>query len=256
MLTTFSSYQLIARDMQRSLARTAAEPITARETKYYLENIGKVSSVDEFMRDSRLYNYAMKAFGLDDMAHAKAYIRKVLVEGVADKGSFANRLVDSRFRDFARVFDFEGLGKEATKSKAAQQGTVDRYMRQSLEESAGQDDEGVRLALYFERKAASIKTPYDILADRALLKVVQTALGIPPEMSAGKIERQAALIAKKLDIASLHEPKGVERFLKRFTSLWDLGQGAPSPTAMLFGGASQSMGYDVLVSLQRIRLGG
>ena len=32
----------------------------------------------------------------------------------------------------------------------------------------------MRLALYFQRKASSIHSPYDILADRALLTVTQT----------------------------------------------------------------------------------
>ena len=36
-----------------------------------------MKSIDDFMKDTRLYNYAMKAFGLDDMAYAKAFMRKV-----------------------------------------------------------------------------------------------------------------------------------------------------------------------------------
>ena len=38
----------------------------------------------------------------------------------------------------------------------------------------------MRLALYFTRKASSITTSYQILADKALTQVVQTALGLPP----------------------------------------------------------------------------
>ena len=52
----------------------------------------------------------------------------------------------------------------------------------------------MRLALYFERKASGITSAYDILADPALLKVVQTALSIPPETGAQDIDKQAALI--------------------------------------------------------------
>jgi len=37
------------------------------------------------------------------------------------------------------------------------QGTVDAYVRQTLEEDAGARNEGVRLALYFNRKAGDIK---------------------------------------------------------------------------------------------------
>ena len=57
-----------------------------RETKYYLENISKVKTIDEFVKDDRLFRYAMKAHGLEDMAYAKAFMVKALKEGVADPG--------------------------------------------------------------------------------------------------------------------------------------------------------------------------
>ena len=40
--------------------------------EYYRENIGKVETVDEFVDDSRLLNFALKAYGLEDMSYAKA----------------------------------------------------------------------------------------------------------------------------------------------------------------------------------------
>jgi hypothetical protein len=68
-------------------------------------------------------------------------------------------------------------------SKRPAKTTVEKYTRQKLEQDAGTSDDNVRLALYFERKAPTIKTAFQILADAALLKVVQTALGIPKETS-------------------------------------------------------------------------
>ncbi len=85
MINTMTSYQLIAKDLPRSLARVSKEPLVQRDSDYYLKNIGKVKSIDDFMKNDRLYKYAMKAFGLEDMAYAKAFIRKVLTEG--DRGS-------------------------------------------------------------------------------------------------------------------------------------------------------------------------
>ncbi|KFJ49665.1 hypothetical protein DK52_2485 [Brucella abortus] len=71
MVDTMTSYRLIASNMTRSLQRVSKEPLVERETAYYKENIGNVKSVDDFMADTRLFNYAMKAFGLEDMAYAK-----------------------------------------------------------------------------------------------------------------------------------------------------------------------------------------
>lgn len=179
MLSTLTSYQMITKNLTRSLERTAAEPQVSRDAKYYLENIEKVKSIDDFLGDQRIYSFAMKAFGLDDMVYAKAYMRKVLTEGTDDRTSFANKLTDKRFYDFAKTFNFARYGETTTTFTATRQGTVDRYVRQQLEKTAGASNDGVRLALYFARKAPDLRSVYGILADKAMLTVVQTALGIP-----------------------------------------------------------------------------
>src|SRR5690606_275796 len=63
-------------------------------------------SVDAFLDDHRLYSYAVKAYGLDDMGYAKAFMRKVLDSDLADPNSFANKLTDERYRNFASAFTF------------------------------------------------------------------------------------------------------------------------------------------------------
>ena len=106
MVNTSLNYRLIAKDLNTSLARKAATPEVARETAYYEANIGKVKTPEDLLSDRRLYAYAMKAMGLEDMTYAKAFMRKVLTEGVKDPRSFANRLTDDRYKAFARAFDF------------------------------------------------------------------------------------------------------------------------------------------------------
>ncbi|TJW35432.1 MAG: DUF1217 domain-containing protein, partial [Mesorhizobium sp.] len=129
-MNTYTSYQLIAKDITKSLDQVEAQPAVQRDTDYYLANIGKVKTIDDFVKDSRLFNYAMKAYGLGDMAYAKAFMVKALKEGVESDDSFANKLTDKRYADFVKAFNFEAFGETATLFPAAQQGTVDRYMRQ------------------------------------------------------------------------------------------------------------------------------
>ena len=78
MLSTYLSYQLIARDMPKAIDRVEREPMVDRETRYYIDNISKVKTVEEFVKDDRLFRYAMKAHGLEDMAYAKAFMVKAL----------------------------------------------------------------------------------------------------------------------------------------------------------------------------------
>lgn len=262
MLSTIADYQRISRDMTRSLSLTARKPDVSRETAYYLANIGKVTSIDDFLKDYRLYSYAMKAFGLSDMTYAKAFMRKVLTEGISNSNSFANKLSDTRYREFARTFNFELLGSRATQTSAAQNGTATQYVQQVMEEDAGDQNEGVRLALYFTRKAASIKTPYQILADKALTQVSQTALGLSPNVSAADIDKQAALLSKLITFSDFQDPAKVSRFAQRFAAMWDANQASDgssntSNPALILIGQSTSAGLDsdMLTKLQTLRFG-
>ena len=111
MLTTLDSYRMITRDLTRSLSTTAAKPQVALEAKHYLANIEKVKSIDEFLANDRVFAFAMKAYGLDDMTYAKAFMRKVLTEGIDKPDSFANGLADPRYKKFAETFNFARFGE-------------------------------------------------------------------------------------------------------------------------------------------------
>lgn len=258
MLTAAAGYRIIASDLSRSLETTAKKPEVARETAYYLEHIGSVRSIDDFLADSRLFNYAMKAFGLGEMTYAKAFMRKVLTEGIDNQRSFANSLVDRRYREFAEVFNFFRYGEATTSFQSAQQGTVDAYVRQSLEEDAGGQNEGIRLALYFQRKAPEISSAYSILGDRALLTVVQTAFGLSPATAAADIDRQAEMISERLDIEDLKDPTKLQKFIDRFISLWEVTNPSASPSSAMLIGQPIEFGItpDLLATLQSLKLGG
>jgi hypothetical protein len=257
--STTVSYQLIAADMARTLKRTAAAPVVARDSAYYLANIEKVKSIDDFLGNDRLFSYAMRAFGLGDMGYAKAFMRKALEGDIDDEDSFANKLSDKRYRDFVETFNFHRLNEATTTFGRARQGTVDRYVRQTLEENAGAQNEGVRLALYFERKAPKLANVYEILGDPALLKVVQTALGIPAAVGMAQIDVQAKMIEARLDVADLKDPAELDKFLKRFTSLWEVSnpsQAAVSPAILIGQPREAGIGINLLAALQGLKLGG
>ncbi|WP_099864956.1 DUF1217 domain-containing protein [Pararhizobium haloflavum] len=259
MTTTYTSYKLLAADMPRSIERVAAEPMVARETQYFRDTIETVKSVDDFMSDNRLYNYVLKAHGLEDMAYAKAFIRKVLTEGVSNEESFANKLTDSRYRDLARAFDFEALGAAATGTEAARLGTVSKYMRQTLEQNAGEENAGVRLALYFERMAPGLDNMYEILADDALAEVVRTTLGLPPEVAASDIDKQVQLFEKQFSLDDFKDTEKLSRFLDRFTTMWEVANpSAGSFDASSLIGQQTSFGIspDLMLSLNTLKLGG
>ncbi|MBK1622027.1 DUF1217 domain-containing protein [Afifella marina] len=258
MISTSLSYQRISGDMDKSLSRVSSDRIVTRETNYYLANIGTIKSIDDFFDNDRVYNYAMKAFGLEDMAYAKGLIRKVLEEGVSDPKSFANRMSDDRFVELATVFNFTENGETTTAAKEAQQGVVDLYTRQTLEERAGDDNEGVRLALYFERAAPEVKSAYGLLADDALWAVIKTTFGFPAEMANADIEKQAKAVEQRMDIADLQDPEKLAKLIQRFTIMWDATENVTAdPILNLFSNSrSTSVSADLLLTLNQLKHGG
>jgi hypothetical protein len=252
---------MITDNLDRSLKNTAAKPEVARETKYYLANIDKAKSIDDFLGDDRLYRYAMKAGGLSDMIYAKAFMRKVLTEGIDKSDSFANQLSDPRYKAFATTFNFARYHEATTAFDRTEQGAVDNYVRQTLEEDAGQQNEGTRLALYFQRMAPNVKSIYNILGDKALLQVVHTALQISDLTSLMDIDKQADMIGKRFKVEDLKDPEKLNKFLNRFTSLWELNNSssatASSVPSMIIGqGTSFGISGDVLTAIQSLKMGG
>ncbi len=231
-------------------------PVLKAQTQAFLAGIAKVTSIDQFLADDELYTYAMKAWELTDKLGDKAFVRKLLEGGTADRDSFANQQTDKRYAAFAAAFDFAGLGERATTYIPAQHGTVDKYLRQTLEENAGAQNEGVRLALYFQRKAPTLTSVYQILADPALAKVARTALGLPDAVAGADIDKQAKLLSARIDLDKLKDPQALGKFLARFTAMWEASGGATTKplTAILFSQPAElNISTDALIALSQLR---
>jgi hypothetical protein len=256
-LNTYLSYDLITRDIAKAIDQVEKQPVVKRDSEYYLANIEKIKTIEDFLADDRIFKYAMKAHGLEDMDYAKAFIKKALTEGIDDEDSFANKLTDRRYHDFVETFNFASYGETTTIFNRARQGTVDKYLRQTLEENAGDQNQGVQLALYFERKASTIISFYSVLADPALAKVVYTALGLPDAFATADIDKQVAYFESKLDIEDFQDPEKLGDFLKRFTALWEVSN--PSSTAqasvsVLFGQPAEfGISTDLLLTMQQMK---
>src|SRR5690606_13076663 len=124
-----------------------------QETAYFRANIGDVESIDDLLGDPRLLDYAMRAFRIEGLELGRAELARLLEGGVTDPESPANRHKDENVAKFVAAFDFATLGERTTRHVTALGDTISGYMRQTLEQDAGNTNEGVRLALYFERKA-------------------------------------------------------------------------------------------------------
>ena len=227
------------------------------ETSYYLSKVGDIQSIDDLMADRRLLNFALTAYGLDPSLEPPARIRQMLEGGIADPKSPANQLTDKAYVAFVTAFNFAEYGEATTTRTPAQLASIDKFLRQTLEQNAGKENEGVRLALYFERKASTLTNFYEILADPALAKVVRTALSLPDSFASADIDRQVKLFEEKLDIEDFTDPARLEKFLTRFTSLWEINNPTAPAQAQISVLFSQPVEFgistDALFAIQSMR---
>lgn len=256
MWTTLQAVSLATSRLQRTTSSIAERTDVARELAYFRSRIGSVSSAEALVSDQRLLTVVTEAFGLSDLGRAKGLIRKVLLDGTTSGGT-ADRMIDQRFRDLAAAFDFKRYGADATKRDVVVDGIPARFIRQRVERAAGQDNDAVRLALYFDRKAGDIRSPYGILADKALMQVVSTAIGLPDAFRTLDIDRQAEQLRTRIDVRTWSDPALRKAFIEKFAVRWDLeGRGERGATSTVaLSSSSQARFTDkLLLSLQAAKL--
>ncbi|UIJ72335.1 DUF1217 domain-containing protein [Aurantimonas sp. HBX-1] len=227
---------------------TAAETEKAKAaTEAYRAALASVISVDDFVASKTLTDYALKAYGLEDEKLSQKDLVAILTSDISDPESFVNASGDKRLIEFAAAYAFTsdgGIDRDAGAVQTAKNflSTQDFFLRQAMEEEAGADNEAVRLALYFRRMGPELSSFYDILADPALLNVVQIAVGLPAESGQSNIDVQKRTLEKKLDLEAFQDPKQLERFISRFIALYDAQSGggtigSPALTILSSGSA-------------------
>ena len=259
-VSTLSTYLQISNNLTKWQNMTAAQPAVEQATAYYQANIGSVKTPQDLVNNYRLFSYAMNAYGLGDMTYAKGLMQKVLDQGTGSQSNLAYTLNNPQILAFAKAFDFAHNGTSTTSTTAVQTGVVNNYITQTLDTNQGQSDPGVQLALYFQQNAPSITSVYQVLADKNLLSVVQTTLGISPQTSAEDIDTQANMLSSKLNLSDFKDPAKLQTFIERFSVLYDENNASSTTSQSLdvpncvLNSSSSTTGFSVnlLSSMQNI----
>ncbi|WP_398481200.1 DUF1217 domain-containing protein [Tardiphaga sp.] len=216
-----------------------------KDAVYYQNTIANIESVKDLLADRKLLDIALTARGLDPTEVTTADLRQMFESDLNDPKSFVNTQTDPRFAELVASFNFDDDGEMARLPKFGPQTrdqfmeTQRRYLQQTLETQQGETNPGVRLALYFERKAQTITSAYDLLADKALAEVFRTTFNLPDEVGAMDIDQQAKVVERHLDLTDLADPAKLAKLLNRFSALYDIKNGtsiASSPIVTLYQG--------------------
>jgi hypothetical protein len=240
--------------------RTEVRETATEKAEKYQEKIQSVDSVSELLADRDVVDVVIGAFGFDPEEVTDDFLKQAFASDLSDPKSFVNLQSDSRWAELVASFNFDAEGNltRETIGTVQQRGevmeTVNKYLRQTLEEAEGESNEAVRLALYFQRTAPTVTDAYGLIADDALMAVFRTTFGYSDEFSNMDVDQQARIIEENMDLADLQDPEKLERFLQRYTAMYDTESGVIDSSALtILSGGSGSISADLLFSLAQLK---
>ncbi len=231
-----------------------------KEAEYFTAEMQKIKTLKEFLANDRLTKFAMESLGIDPKSVTKDQLEKIFSSKLDDKESYLNKEMDPVFRRLVTAFNFDTDGnilhedRSLIQTRRGLYETLDNYLTQTLETQAGEENAGVRLALYFKRMAAGTTSYYSILADTAIQNFINTTFGIPDELGNAPVDTQVAMMKKYFDIEDFQDPEKVKKLVARFTIMYDNAQNTTDPIMMLFNGSgSAGISGDTLLAVATLR---
>lgn len=241
--------------------KTEVQETATAAAEVYQEKIQSIDSVGELLADREVIDVVIGAYGFDPEEVTDDFLKQLFGSDISDSKSFANQQTDSRWAELVASFNFDADGSltRDTIGTIQQRGetleTVNKYLRQTLEEAEGESNEAVRLALYFQRTAPTVTDAYGIIADDALMEVFRTTFGYSDEFSNMDVDQQARIIEENLELSDLQDPEKLERFLQRYTAMYDTENGVTdSSAATILSGGSGTISADLLFSLAQLKV--
>jgi hypothetical protein len=232
-----------------------------KDASAYTTAMQNVKTVKDFLSNRKLVDFVLQSKGLDPKDVTDDFMKQLFNSDLTDPKSFANQQTDHNFIDIVTSFNFDAKGNIGQRNTSIQdrhgiENTDYKFLQQTLETDTGEDAPGAQLALYFKRMLPSINSAYDILGDTALLEVFRTTFSLPAEMSTMDIDKQKALIDKNLNLEDLQDPAKLEKFVSRFTAMYDLANETDTdPILTLFGSSSGGVSADTLLSIAQLKSG-
>ncbi len=193
----YTGWTFLTRTREAQQAAHDASPVLKRETDYFRENISKVETAADLVKDPVLMKVALGAFGLENDLPNKAFIEKVLAEGSIDDEAFANKLADKRYLDMAVAFGFD-LGVPSTQISTFADDMIADYQSRQFEVAVGNQNQDFRVALSSEGdlqeivgKDTGVDTKwFSIMGNPPVRKLLDVALGMPSSFATLDIDRQ------------------------------------------------------------------
>jgi len=154
-LSGLAGLRFLERTGEAQRAAHASAPEIQRDIAYFKENIGNVTNAEELVNDRRLLTVVLGSYGLGDEIDKKAFVQRILDDGVDDPNALGSRLNNESYKQMARDLRLD-TNFPRTSFDSIQDKIVSNYLDQSFEISVGEQSESLRLALDFKRRAGDV----------------------------------------------------------------------------------------------------
>ncbi len=226
-----AGWSFLQRTQENQQAAFEASPVITRDSEYFAENIGSVTTAEELVSDFRLLKVALGAFGLDDDLANKYFVQKVLEDGAIDTEALSNKLSDKRYLDLTKAFGFGDFDTPNTQLSDFPGEILQAYKDRQFEIAIGDQDSDMRLSLSLERDLGTVLETtttddgmwFSIMGNPPLRRVFETALGLPASIGALDLDLQLTGFRDKAlaafgdgEVAQFSDPGKMEELNRLF----------------------------------------
>lgn len=259
-LSGFAGWNFLQATYDKQLETYSASPQIQRDIDYFKEKVAQPISVEDFVSDPRLRRISLTAFGLSGEEWKTGYIRNILEEVQDPDSSFLQRLNNPQYTSFAEAF--EPANGQINLITSEIDTIAARFAAESFEIAIGQQDDTMRLSLNFQDGIGELITEgsteeavlFKLLGSTPIRTVLETALGIPANLSQLDVDRQAEFLDDRLksqfginSVQELKDPEVIEKVLQRYQILAGINQNlsttsSASTALVLLGNAASGFG--------------
>lgn len=242
----YAGWRFLSRTLPQQQATFAGSAPVQRATDYFKANIARATTPEALVKDRRLLEVALGAFGLKDDLDSRAFIQRVLADGTLKPDALASRLSDKRYAALALEFGYGDLGARVGLDGFADR-IVARYQAQAFQEAVGAQDADMRLALNLPTGLAEVAKAttnpraqwFSVMGNPPLRAVFEAALGLPKSFGALSIDQQLGQFQARAEatfgtsrVDGFADPARQEKLVRLFLLRSDAQASGASPAAM------------------------
>ena len=216
------------------------ETITAFKASW-----ANADSLEDLLADEFAVAFISSAFSLEEGEFSTSDLYDFLTSDASDEESAISTTEDERLQTMYQLLGNGASGFATLQSRinSLEDDLPEQYVDYQIINTVAEDNETLATAIEFRNKAADIDSAYDILKDEDMAEFIRTVLSLPDEFAQLDIDKQAKIIAEKLNFEDFQDPEYVEKLVTKYVVIRDAVDGTATSNnaaVQLLSGTSSS----------------